>query len=275
MQRRLNTTLFFTLSFSFLFTSILVAQSKQPPAQRWEYKTAYNVSESDLDKLGDEGWELVASAFNPGPNSLYYTLKRLKPADAPKYVEPAKRPAPPAHIPACNLSLTQSPTIRGLRLSMTLDELIELFPGANPNEIRGKVEQAKGVPNLGYSHFNFSGTQHKDRLEGYSFSVNLFDNKVTSFGVNYPFMNQENGIGRIFTGEQFRERLIESFKLPAKEYWEEDSSNINLRCREFYVNGSFDYNLRVYLTDISNASEEISKQRRNDALAKKRAEFKP
>lgn len=275
MQRRLNTTLFFTLVLSFLFTSILVAQNKQPPAQRWEYKTIYNVSESDLDKLGDEGWELVASAFNPGPNSLYYTLKRLKPADAPKYVEPAKRPAPPPHTPACTLSLSQAPAIRGLRLGMTVDELIELFPGANPNEIRAKVEQAKGLPNLGYSYFNFSGTQHKDRLEGYSFSVNLFDNKVTSFVIYYPFMNQGNGIGQIFNGEQYRERLIEAFNLPAKEYWEGGGDYINLRCREFYVNGSFNSNLSIHLVDISKASETAVKQRRDDALAKKRAEFKP
>ncbi|MBL8208020.1 MAG: hypothetical protein JNM09_27550, partial [Blastocatellia bacterium] len=227
MQRSFKQSCLFTLGLSFLFTSILFAQSKQPPAQRWEYKTVYNVSEADLDKLGDEGWELVASAFNPGPNSLYYTLKRPKSADAPKYVEPAKRPAPPPHTPACNLSLTQAPIIRGLRLGMSVDDLIELFPGANPNEFKGKVEQAKEEPSLGHLYFGFSGTQHKDRLEGQNFTVNLFDGKVTSFRVQYLFANQTQ-TGQIFDAEKFRDKLIEIFNLPAKAYWQESQGNINL-----------------------------------------------
>ena len=274
MQHRFKLSCLFALSLSILLTSISFAQSKQPPAQRWEYKTVYNVSEADLDKLGDEGWELVASAYNPNGSSLYYTLKRPKPADAPKYIEPAKRPAPPPHTPACTLSLSQAPTIRGLRLGMTVDELLELFPGANPNELRGKVEQAKGAPNFGYSYFNFSGTQHKDRLEGQRFSVNLFDSKVISFRVEYPFHNHPQE-GRVFNGEQLQEMLIETFNLPAKEYWQEVDSNINLQCRGFRLNSYPGSNLSIYISDTSTEPEEKSKQRRNEALAKKRAEFKP
>jgi hypothetical protein len=274
MQHKLKTTLFFTFSLSFLFTTILFAQSSQSPTQRWEYFTMQSCEGGGLNKYGDEGWELVAAVHKDTSNCPYYTFKKMKPADAPKYVDPQAPLPPKADAPTCNLPLTQAPTIRGLRLGMTVEELIELFPGANPNELKGKAEQAKGEPALGYLNFDFPGSQHKDRLEGQSLYINLFDGKVTSFRISYSFTNHSR-TGQIFSSEQFLDKLIGVFDLPAKEYWQQSSGNINLQCRGFRVNGYVGSNLGVSVFDTSKAPEEKTKQRRDEALAQKRAEFKP
>lgn len=52
--------------------------------QKWEYLTVYDVKvNEELQKLGEEGWELVTaySAVPPGRNfpSVYFVFKRPKP----------------------------------------------------------------------------------------------------------------------------------------------------------------------------------------------------
>lgn len=48
--------------------------------QKWEYKIVNDKwqGEDDLNKLGDDGWELVAIIYSVGwPSAMYY-FKRLK-----------------------------------------------------------------------------------------------------------------------------------------------------------------------------------------------------
>jgi hypothetical protein len=49
----------------------------------WEYKTAYNLSNEELNKLGEEGWELAGYCFSPRSPSqandyFRYVFKRAK-----------------------------------------------------------------------------------------------------------------------------------------------------------------------------------------------------
>lgn len=274
MQSKLTQSLVFTLGLSLLFTSFLFAQSKQPPTQRWEYKTVYNVGEAELNKLGDEGWELVA--YQPNSNSLYYTLKRLKPADAPKYVEPAKRPEPPPEAPSCNLSLAQAPAIRGLRLGMTLEELSELFPGVSLNELKLSVERDAGYPSFGNTNYGFRGGQHKDRLEeNMRFEVNLFDGRVRGYRIYYRFNNQTS-YGQIYSNEKMIDKLVESLKLPPKESWKSEyPGRIFLRCQGFQLVADFQGSVIISVDDASQTYVEKMKQRKQEDSAKKQVEFKP
>jgi hypothetical protein len=50
-------------------------QAAPPAPQKWEYKYASKFN--DLNKLGDEGWELVAVTEYNGVASTFY-LKRAK-----------------------------------------------------------------------------------------------------------------------------------------------------------------------------------------------------
>lgn len=47
--------------------------------QKWEYKLAeiYDHIQRELNRLGEEGWELVAVAFNDKGSIQSYLFKRL------------------------------------------------------------------------------------------------------------------------------------------------------------------------------------------------------
>lgn len=46
--------------------------------QKWEYNVEENLSESDLDQLGEHGWELVAVTCNGNGTPEVFYLKREK-----------------------------------------------------------------------------------------------------------------------------------------------------------------------------------------------------
>ena len=214
-----------------MFTQILFAQNKPQPVQRWEYKTI-SCNDTELAKSGEEGWELVTTRTDTG-SCYQYLLKRLKPANAPKYVDPQAAPPKKENAPACKLTAAQALTIRGLRLGMTVDELLELFPGANPSDLKGKVEQAKSSPSFGRSEYSFPGTQHKDRLESLSFHVGLFDGRVSHFQIYYKFNNRTEP-ELIYNREQLIEKLSASFMLPSDAKWQEVGyAELRLVCQGF------------------------------------------
>ena len=47
-----------------------------PKTQQWEYKMTSGVSESDLNKLGEQGWELTGIQRNFDNNGATYFFKR-------------------------------------------------------------------------------------------------------------------------------------------------------------------------------------------------------
>jgi len=46
--------------------------------QKWEYKVMNQLSEAGLNKLGAEGWELVAITFDDSGRSRIFYFKRSK-----------------------------------------------------------------------------------------------------------------------------------------------------------------------------------------------------
>ena len=47
----------------------------QTPHPRYEYKIVHRLSDSDLEKLGDEGWQLAAATTIDGKFSYYYLMR--------------------------------------------------------------------------------------------------------------------------------------------------------------------------------------------------------
>lgn len=275
MQHRFKLSCLFALSLSILFTSILLAQNNSPTGQRWEYQTI-GCDSLELSKLGDEGWELVGVNHDSG-SCRGYVLKRLKPLAAPRFIDPRERPnpKPTAIAPTCNLTMAQAPAIRGIRLGMTVEELLQLFPGADPNRIKAEVETTKSEPAFGVASIHLDSSQHRDREQGLSFQLVLFDGRVVSVTGRY-YMNNHTQYGTVFTLEQFIDKITATYQLPAKENWVRDENRPDnravLRCKEveFQV---FSSNLNFIILDPSYLEKQ--QQRKTEALAKKRAEFKP
>src|SRR5687767_891314 len=71
----------------------------------------------------------------------------------------------------CTLTLSQSPAIRGLKLGMTAEQLLSVFPESPQRaEFKQAIEKAQGYPNYGYARLYFqpmfSPAAVKDRFAG-------------------------------------------------------------------------------------------------------------
>ncbi|HMF57079.1 MAG TPA: hypothetical protein VK619_12115 [Pyrinomonadaceae bacterium] len=72
-MNRKNFVLLLIVAASLVFG--LAAQNRT--SQKWEYKES--CSSRDMNKLGDEGWELVATTSNGAVQCLYYKRPKSEP----------------------------------------------------------------------------------------------------------------------------------------------------------------------------------------------------
>src|SRR5690242_2998343 len=100
-------------------------------------------------------------------------------------------PAQPQNTSKCSLTAAQAPAIRGIRLGMSTEEIVSIFPGSSQRpEIKMALESSEGYPNYGVARLYFQlltyPTVAKDRFAGIDgISVTLFDGRVAELRVNY------------------------------------------------------------------------------------------
>jgi hypothetical protein len=246
----------------------------------WEYKQLYRPSDELLNHYAKNGWEIAAAAAGGGDSNSYYMvfLKRSKlhPLFGTKTPDmPRPEPPPPPQKPTCKLTLAQAPVIRGLRLGMTSDELLAIFPGNERDEFN-RAQQLKSAelpPYYGYSGFQFNPSNYatKDRFMGIgSLSFELFDRKIVSISANYSNSPQFDRPG------QLMEIITKQFGLPEFKDWpgyHENWSSPSLSCEgfTFQVNGYSEY-FSISLTDPT--YKKIAEERKQADRAKKREGFK-
>jgi len=108
------------------------------------------------------------------------TLIALTPA---RSQEPAKSQSLPT--PA------QAPAIRGIKLGMSAQEILSLFPGSGERpDIKYALDHSEGFSNYGVATFSFHLKNHtpadKLRFAGVNIlSVTLFDGRVAELWVDY------------------------------------------------------------------------------------------
>lgn len=178
----------------------------------------------------------------------------------------------------CNLTLANSPAIRGLRLGMTAEELMALFPGsAESNEVKNELALANNYPAFGVTRLSFASWQYpsafKERFAGIeSVLVTLLDKRVTEFTVQYSSPSSSK-MGVNWHGtEEFIARLSENFHLPPASYWELRSPG-TLSCNGFEISVWGDSGGRIMLRDNSYLEQVKERQMADDE--RRRREFKP
>lgn len=173
-------------------------------------------------------------------------------------------------VQKCSLSAAQSPTIRGLRLGMGVEEVLSQFPGKSGDPTI-RTNLLWGEKNFGHAKFSVPTPSETGKHEGiYQFDLEFLDNRLAAFGIQYKGPEWKNV-------DEFIARISESLSLPAANFW--TPSNLatvkTLNCTGFEVRvflGGSDSN---YLQVRIAAMEQILADRRTEAKEKARKDFKP
>jgi hypothetical protein len=188
----------------------------------------------------------------------------------------------PEIAPICNLSLSQAPVIRGIRLGMKPDEWLKLFPGSAQDEkIKAILDEPPKHPRYGVKDITFfpSNSQNqfnylpKEEFSGInSVSLTLFDNQIIGISISYAHYpdigNPWDDVAQLIT------IFSETFNLPQVSAWNKTIERAVLKCAGFelildvnnwpsaYLNSQFDF-------------RQIIRQRSEADKQKGRAAFKP
>ena len=171
--------------------------------------------------------------------------------------------------PKCQLTLAGAPDIKGLRLGMTTEEVLALFPGSKDDaEVRASLSRPPSQ--FGVSSFLIRPEKYesKDKFAGVNqITFTLLDGRVSSFSVGY------NGPEYSHV-DKFVTKFIEGTNLPPPDQWEAyvgmDNSLKILKCTDFEVRvfiGGQGGNLNYVLMKDLEAEKKL-KDRRDKARAK-------
>jgi hypothetical protein len=186
----------------------------------------------------------------------------------------------PSSQPECTLTLATSPAIRGLKLGMSTEQLLALFPGSNQNVvIKGAIDNAQGYPNYGIARVSFTQPEYpavfKDRFAGVdSIQVVLFDGQASNIRVSYAGLFSRPRGPYWPNVEAFIAKLTEAFILPDVRAWVSTSLKSKaLKCSGFEIHASSENSAEVSLFNIQ--YEKTAQQRATADEEKRRREFKP
>ena len=177
----------------------------------------------------------------------------------------------------CTLKLSQAPAVRGVKLGMTIDELLPLFPGAGDSGvINGVLSRAEGYSNFGAASFfitpsDWGNKEHYTGVGSYFFRV--FDRRVVGLDVNY---DRFPAGPRWKNADELIQRFSESYHLPAPRKWTPDPDNTRkrLKCDGFEITAAAESD-RGIISFQNRSWVETQKDRLAAFEDQKRREFKP
>ena len=241
----------------FLFAPTALAQQKTDQPQKWVYRIVNSCDTNDrgidIQQLGEEGWELVATDLVGENQCAIRYFKR------PKIAEPkqsTKQQAKPTAT-QCSVPLDKAPTIRGLRLGMNADELLSLVAANSQSKVRAEIalKEASSAPNYGLATFvlypSDATTESKEKFAGINyFNFKTLDGRVVEINVNYDINSPR--LYPSWTIDEWTAKVSNSFGLPGSNNWEPSPSNNQrkLKCKELEVEAAISPNSYVTLPGI-------------------------
>jgi hypothetical protein len=173
----------------------------------------------------------------------------------------------------CSLTEANAPAVRGLRLSMSVDQLAALFPGsAKRKEVKDALDRAKAAGSepvlIGFDPSMDGGGE---RFTGVaSVSARVYQGRVVAFNVSY--------VGTAWpTVDEWVAKLAEAYSLPAASRWSaglSESPSKMLACGGIEVEAA----IQGGGSSISVRNREAltgASARANAGEERKRREFKP
>jgi hypothetical protein len=170
----------------------------------------------------------------------------------------------------CSLTLAQAPKIRDVRLGMSSEEVLKMFPGSSDEPyIRAQLSTADqrfgivgfSIPTTFIPRPKFAGVN--------SVSVVFLDNRLSEYAFTYAGIEWKNV-------DDFISRFSEAFNLPRPETWERSNlpSLKKLYCQGFEMWVSADAGGSWIKIRIPEAQQIVS-DRQEAQKEKARKEFKP
>jgi len=182
----------------------------------------------------------------------------------------------PTKASACTLPMSQAPDIGGLKLGMTLEQVLALFPGSKEDsEVRAELARPAspvGMSSLSINPQKYESKGNFTRIK--QFSLTLLDGRVATFNAGYNGPKWKDV-------DEFVTKFAEERNLPAADAWEPyvglDTQLKSLKCDGFEVSvfaggegGNLNY---VQAKDL--VAEQELRDRRKKAREKAASEAKP
>jgi hypothetical protein len=174
----------------------------------------------------------------------------------------------------CTAKFAQALSIRGIRLGLSVDELLALFPDmANKQSITRRLEEARDYPYLGRADISLTpnGNISREKLAGINrVSLTIFDDRVVGYSVGYEGLPA----GAYWPNlDEWIAKLSETLSLPGTSQWLPRNGGKSLSCDGviFTAHGGDGGTFGVHTEDFSKQIKEREKAYQE----KKRREFKP
>jgi hypothetical protein len=179
----------------------------------------------------------------------------------------------------CTLKLSQAPAVRGVKLGMTVDELLPLFPGSSDSlGIKNVLSAAEGFPRFGDTTFSISPSSwgNKEWFAGISsYFFHTFDRRIIALTVQYDGFPSG---ARWKSADDLIQKFSDSLHLPGPKEWAPDPNNPynpikKLKCDGFEVTVSAGDQGSIYF--YTGGWEGTKRERLAAFEEQKRREFKP
>ena len=165
---------------------------------------------------------------------------------------------------SCTLKMSEAPVIRGLKLGMTVEEVLAVFPGSKDDaELHSTLSKPPG--RFGNSSFLITPSKYGSAANYKDVSrinISLLDGRVSSFTVNYV-SRQSPSV------DKFIEKFNEGKNLPPPDQWEPypgmDTQMKTLTCNGFSIrifDGGEGANLDYVLVEDLEADKTLKDRRK-------------
>jgi hypothetical protein len=133
----------------------------------------------------------------------------------------------------CPLKISEAPVIKGLKLGMTPDDVLKLFPGSKDDpQVRSQLSQP---PKFGATSLTIRPEKYESKADFSEISlvsVSTLDGRVSSVALHYRGPHWSHV-------DQFVAKFVEGTNLPGAEQWEafvgQDTQLKTLTCAEFSI----------------------------------------
>jgi len=169
----------------------------------------------------------------------------------------------------CKLTLAQAPAIRGIRLGMSVDQVLAQIPGseADSDLLARLARDYFGSRSAAVTPGKY--VTSREKFTGVSFiDLTLLDGRLVLFSIHYDGPEWRSN-------EQFVARLAEVLNLPGVGSWRASTNGLAIACDGFEIYGQGPNGATIAMKDMKVDTDRVVREREEVPKEKARRAFKP